>query len=86
MNPSSAGWIDKFGSIVGILPCAYKNFDMLYDSLKSYGFIYGINISAPEFVKSEYKLSEDENAKVNLLTGLTLPTSLKTERRTLMPF
>ena len=77
MNPSSAGWIDKFGSIVNILPCSYKNFDELYDSLKSYGFIYGINISAPGFVKAEYELSEDENAKINLLTGLYFTYELK---------
>src|SRR5690606_7944240 len=77
MNPSSAGWIDKFGSIVNILPCSYKNFDELYDSLKSYGFIYGINISAPGFVKAEYEFSEDENAKINLLTVLYFTYELK---------
>ena len=70
MNPSAAGWIDKFGSLVKEGPGIFTSFDMLYESLKSYGFIYGINVSAHEFIKSNYELSEDENAKINLLTGL----------------
>ncbi len=77
MNASAAGWIDKFGSLVIEDLRIFSSFDMLYNNLKSYGFIYGINVSSPEFVKSEYELSEDENAKINLLTALYFTYELK---------
>lgn len=70
MNPSSSGWIDKFGSLVKGKPYYYENFDALYADLKKCGFIYGINISAPKFIASKHHLTEDENAKINLLTAL----------------
>ena len=70
MNPSSSGWIDKFGSLVKKKPHLYSNFDALYSDLKTCGFIYGINISVPKFIAAEHNLTEDENAKVNLLTAL----------------
>ncbi|QWX85555.1 hypothetical protein H0I23_07920 [Cellulophaga sp. HaHaR_3_176] len=70
MNPSATGWIDKFGHIVKDYNTLYDNFDELYNHLKSLGFIYGVNISNPEFIIHEHPLSDDEKAKVNLLTAL----------------
>lgn len=70
MNPSASGWIDKFGHIVKDYNTLYDNFDELYGHLKNLGFIYGVNISNPEFIINEHPLSDDEKAKVNLLTAL----------------
>ena len=70
MNPSASGWINKFGHLVKERPDLYTNFDALYSDLKTCGFIYGINISPPQFVEAELNLTEDENAKINLLTAL----------------
>lgn len=70
MNPSSTGWIDKFGYLVKDYQSLYDNFDELYAHLKQLGFIYGINVQIPEFIHPEHHLSEDEKAKINLLTAL----------------
>lgn len=70
MNPSAAGWIEKFGHLVksDISLCA--DFTDLYSRLKETGFIYGINVGVPDFIITEHALSEDEKAKINLLCGL----------------
>jgi len=70
MNPSSNGWIDKFGHLVKDYQNLYDSFDELYLHLKELGFIYGININIPKFIYPEHPLSEDEKAKINLLTAL----------------
>ncbi len=70
MNPSSAGWIKKFGSLVKDQGGFFASPDQLYEALKSYGFIYGFNMEVPGFITSEHTYSEDEKAKINLLTGL----------------
>ncbi len=71
MNPSTTGWIAKFGHIVRDQSEAYTTFTELYDGLKKTGFIYGINVKIPGFISVEHELSEDERAKINLLTGLS---------------
>lgn len=70
MNPSASGWIDKFGHLVKDNLENYSNFRDLYGGLKKTGFVYGINLKVPRFIVPEHKLSEDENAKINLLTAL----------------
>lgn len=70
MNPSASGWIDKFGHLVKDYHELYDSFDELYAHLKNIGFIYGINVNIPEFIHPEHPLSEDEKAKINLLTAL----------------
>jgi hypothetical protein len=70
MNPSGSGWIDKFGSLVGEKSALYADFGDLYNGLKKTGFVYGINTSIPRFIVPEHHLSEDEKAKINLLTAL----------------
>ncbi len=70
MNPSAAGWINKFGQLVSKGPNRYDSFQDLYSGLKETGFIYGINTKVPEYIEAEHKLSEDEKAKINLLIGL----------------
>lgn len=70
MNPSSSGWIDKYGYLVKDNLDTYQDFRALYGGLKKTGFVYGINVKAPRFISPEHKLSEDENAKINLLTAL----------------
>ncbi len=76
MNPSSAGWIDKFGHLLSENPQAYQSFNSLYGNLKSTGFIYGINIGIFPFITPEHKLTEDESAKINLLGALYFTFSL----------
>ena len=57
MNPSTAGWIDKFGSIVKDNDQRYTDFQQLYGGLKKTGFVYGINIKIPRFITVEHDLS-----------------------------
>ncbi|MGF1557811.1 MAG: LETM1-related biofilm-associated protein [Flavobacteriaceae bacterium] len=70
MNPSSAGWIDKFGHLTASHLTTYTDMDHLYHGIKKTGFVYGINLKVPPFIKSEHTLSEDEKAKINLLNAL----------------
>jgi len=77
MNPSATGWIEKFGHLVNGDSCRYADFTALYESLKETGFIYGININIPAFISPEHPLSEDEKAKINLLSGLYFTYCLK---------
>ena len=70
MNPSSSGWINKFGHLVLNESNNYKNFKALYDNLKHNGFVYGIHLYYPNFISTELHLSEDEIAKINLLNAL----------------
>ncbi|MGB5434550.1 MAG: LETM1-related biofilm-associated protein [Maribacter sp.] len=70
MNPSSSGWIDKFGYLTKGQEDGYQNFSDLYKALRDTGFVYGLNIRIPRFIIPEHKLSEDEKAKINLLAAL----------------
>lgn len=70
MNPSAVGWIEKFGSLAKDHHHTYADFRDLYAGLKKTGFIYGLNTKIPRFIKVEHSLSEDEKAKINLLTAL----------------
>jgi len=70
MNPSGAGWINKFGDVVKDNLNAYKDFHDLYQHLKDAGFVYGMNIEIPAFITVQHTLSEDEKAKINLLSAL----------------
>ncbi|CAG2532996.1 MAG: LETM1-related biofilm-associated protein [Maribacter dokdonensis] len=70
MNPSSSGWIEKYGSLVQKHQDAFPTFDALYTTLKKSGFVYGLNASIPDFIVLEHTLSEDEKAKINLLHAL----------------
>ena len=78
MNPSSSGWINKYGSLVKDNLDAYSDFRSLYDGMKKTGFVYGINTQIPRFIVPEHTLTEDENAKINLLTALYFTFSLET--------
>ena len=79
MNPSGAGWIDKFSSVINEQQYTYLDFRDLYNGLKKTGFVYGINTKIPRFITPEHKLSEDEKAKINLLTALYF--TFKAERK-----
>ncbi len=70
MNPSAIGWIDKFHFLLKENEIAYSDFTSLYVDLKKHGFVYGINVAIPEFIITEHISSEDEKAKINLLTAL----------------
>ncbi len=70
MNPSASGWIQKYGTVAEEHPNAFKDFQDLYAGLKKAGFVYGLNIKIPRFIAVEHSLSEDEKAKINLLTAL----------------
>ncbi len=80
MNPSASGWIEKYGSLVKEHLDAYADFRDLYNGLKKTGFVYGINIKTPRFVDAQHILSEDEIAKINLLTALYFTFILETKK------
>lgn len=70
MNPSTSGWIEKFCFVVSKNKTIYSNYDELYAALKQLGFIYGVNINISKSIDKTHKYSEDELAKINLLTAL----------------
>lgn len=70
MNPSATGWINKFGQLVNNEVYNYVDFREVYTGLKKTGFVYGINTKVSRFIETEHTLSEDEKAKINLLTAL----------------
>ncbi|WP_040278144.1 LETM1-related biofilm-associated protein [Psychroserpens damuponensis] len=70
MNPSTSGWIEKFCSQISKNGIPFENYASLYDRLKDFGFIYGVNVAATEKIEQIHRYSEDELAKVNLITGL----------------
>ncbi|MDX1768678.1 MAG: LETM1-related biofilm-associated protein [Arenibacter troitsensis] len=77
MNPSASGWIDKFGYLVKDNHDYFSSFQELYALLKSTGFVYGINLDIPSFITKEVPLTEDEKAKINLITALYFTYKLK---------
>lgn len=80
MNPSANGWIDKFGSLIKKHEDTYVSFGELYDALKEIGFVYGISSDLPPFIIPEHKPSEDEMAKINLLTALYFTFKIETSQ------
>ncbi|WP_437394998.1 LETM1-related biofilm-associated protein [Flagellimonas lutimaris] len=70
MNPSASGWINKFGHLVEQESSKFEDFNSLYRELKKSGFVYGVHLNIPSFIEVEHTLSEDEIAKINLLTAL----------------
>ena len=70
MNPSANGWIDKFGSLIADHHDVFQDVPTFYKLLKELGFVYGINVGIPNFIPTEHELSEDEKAKINLITAL----------------
>ncbi|MGB5556111.1 MAG: hypothetical protein WBM83_15755, partial [Flavobacteriaceae bacterium] len=78
MNPSGAGWINKFGSLVKNELDVFTDYRDLYNGLKKTGFVYGINTQVPRFIVAEHRLSEDEKAKINLLVALYFTYRIET--------
>ncbi|MCL6265512.1 LETM1-related biofilm-associated protein [Flagellimonas myxillae] len=70
MNPSASGWINKFGHLVKSELPHFPDFESLYEELKKNGFIYGIHLGISNFIPVQHELTEDEIAKINLLTAL----------------
>lgn len=70
MNPSSSGWIEKFGHLASRHAEPFDDFGQLYQALRKLGFSYGMNIGIPSFIDPAHKLTQDEYAKLNLLYGL----------------
>lgn len=86
MNPSASGWIDKFGYLVKDNNDYFSSFVDLYSLLKSTGFVYGINLDIPPFIIKEVPLSEDEKAKINLITALYFTYKLKNKEHNFEAF
>lgn len=86
MNPSAAGWIKKFGHVIKDKQNHYKNKNHLYHSLLEHGFIYGVHLSSPSFAKAEHIYTEDEVAKINLLTALYFTYSFETQQNDFSKF
>ncbi len=70
MNPSSSGWIEKFGHLVSEGKKPFQDFRQVYHGLRETGFTYGMNVSIPEFIVPTHALTQDEMAKLNLLFGM----------------
>lgn len=73
MNPSSSGWIDKYIFSLQKDAAVFSNFhpDEYYAAIRNTGFIYGHSVvTVYDKIDSEYTLTQDELAKVNLLHSL----------------
>ncbi|MBL7472604.1 LETM1-related biofilm-associated protein [Robertkochia sediminum] len=70
MNPSAQGWIEKFGSLDihgNVAPNSEMKF---YQDFRALGFIYGVNIKTIDHIPVPLLISEEEKAKINLLSAL----------------
>lgn len=70
MNPSTPGWIDKFGSLIKEKDITFKSDESLYYRLRDVGFIYGMNQETTIYFEEDNAWSEDELAKINLIAAL----------------
>lgn len=70
MNPSSSGWIKKYGYLLEQVASSHPNFNELYKELLSWGAVFGIHNQIPHFIESEHNLLIDEKAKINVLYAL----------------
>ena len=86
MNPSTAGWITKFGHLISQSTPAFTSYDALYNQLIQNGFIYGTHLYIPNFIDTELKLTEDEIAKINLLVALYFCYTFSTKNNNFQDF
>lgn len=70
MNPSAQGWIDKFGSLHSRRPVVLRDELEFYHNFRNLGFIYGTNIRTLKGIPVPALISEEEKAKINLLSAL----------------
>lgn len=74
MNPSANGWINRYQkeNQEGLIELSLLPFDDFYQKLKNVGFIYGTNlVPVSERKNINFKLTQEELAKVNLFTSLS---------------
>lgn len=69
MNPSAPGWIDKLGVSLKEAGPLFADTDAFYSFLRSSGFIYGVNVKILPHIKTGHRLTEEEMAKLNLITA-----------------
>lgn len=75
MNPSAAGWINKYLEEYDqdLQNLSTLSFEEFYHELKKVGFIYGTNLIPVSLRKNDdFKLTQEELAKVNLFTALSI--------------
>ena len=75
MNPSANGWINRYLDEYqqDFEALSELSFDDFYQRLKSVGFIYGTNLVPVSQRKNiDFKLTQEELAKVNLFTALSI--------------
>lgn len=70
MNPSTKGWIKKFGSLVDSESLVYKDYNDLYFKLRSTGLVYGLSDTVPDHFKHDTQFSLDELVKINFIDAL----------------
>lgn len=70
MNPSTKGWIKKFGSLVDSESLVYKDYNDLYFKLRSTGLVYGLSETVPDHFKHDTQFSLDELVKINFIDAL----------------
>ncbi|TKD62574.1 LETM1-related biofilm-associated protein [Flavobacterium sp. ASW18X] len=80
MNPSATGWIKKFGHLIQEKQELYVDQNHLYQVLLANGFVYGIHLTPPPFAVAEHSYTEDEIAKINLLTALYFSYKFETQK------
>ena len=75
MNPSANGWIHRYLHEYhkDLVALSFLSKEDFYQKLKSVGFIYGTNlIPVSERKNIDFKLTQEELAKVNLFTALSI--------------
>lgn len=75
MNPSATGWINKYliEYAQDLKHLSAYSLEEFYQELKKVGFIYGTNlIPVSQRQNADFKLTQEELAKVNLFTALSI--------------
>lgn len=70
MNPSTQGWIEKYGYLQQKSTFSLKSEHDFYIHFRTLGFIYGTNIQTLSNIPTPPLISEEEKAKINLLSAL----------------
>jgi hypothetical protein len=69
MNPSSSGWIKKFGSLAMTQTASYTDAVLWYEDMAHWGLVYGIPWDVPMGLDLPHQPTADERCKVLMIYG-----------------
>ncbi|MEY3600431.1 MAG: hypothetical protein RLZZ463_1208 [Bacteroidota bacterium] len=69
MNPSSSGWIKKFGSLAITKTASFTDAVLWYEDMAHWGLVYGIPWDVPMGLDLPHQPTADERCKVLMIYG-----------------